>query len=73
MFEPVDAAFPRQRIRQFALGPIRADALAKLGPESFPWLRKRPICVGSFIIGTEPLGEELAREIIPKARLASNS
>jgi glycine/D-amino acid oxidase-like deaminating enzyme len=37
--------------------------------KSFPWLRKRLICVGSFIIVTEPLGDDVAREIIPKARL----
>jgi glycine/D-amino acid oxidase-like deaminating enzyme len=41
--------------------------------KSFPWLRKRLICVGSFIVVTEPLGDELAREIIPKARLVVDS
>jgi glycine/D-amino acid oxidase-like deaminating enzyme len=40
---------------------------------SMSWFRKRLICVGSFIIVTEPLGEELAREIIPKARLVVDS
>ncbi|WP_188194689.1 NAD(P)/FAD-dependent oxidoreductase [Nonomuraea sp. SYSU D8015] len=40
---------------------------------ALPWLRKRLICVGSFIIVTEPLGEELAREIIPNARLVVDS
>ena len=33
--------------------------------KTLPWFRKRLINVGSFIIVTEPLGEELARELIP--------
>lgn len=41
--------------------------------KSFPWLRKRLICVGSFIIVTEPLGTELAHELIPNARLVVDS
>ncbi|MER5211851.1 FAD-binding oxidoreductase [Streptomyces sp. NPDC002838] len=40
---------------------------------SFPWLRRKQVCVGSFIIVTEPLGEELAREIIPRGRLVVDS
>jgi glycine/D-amino acid oxidase-like deaminating enzyme len=31
------------------------------------------ICVGSFIIVTEPLGEDLARDVIPNARLVVDS
>lgn len=41
--------------------------------KALPWFRKRLINVGSFIIVTEPLGEELAREIIPKGRLLVDS
>ncbi|MEV0404923.1 FAD-binding oxidoreductase [Actinoallomurus sp. NPDC050550] len=40
---------------------------------SMPWFRQRLICVGSFIIVTEPLGEELAGEVIPRARLVVDS
>jgi glycine/D-amino acid oxidase-like deaminating enzyme len=40
---------------------------------SMPWFRKRLVSVGSFVIVTEPLGEELAREVIPKARLVVDS
>ncbi|HKS48193.1 MAG TPA: FAD-binding oxidoreductase [Amycolatopsis sp.] len=40
---------------------------------ALPWFRKRLICVGSFIVVTEPLGQDLAREIIPKARLVVDS
>ncbi|WP_342778339.1 FAD-dependent oxidoreductase [Streptomyces botrytidirepellens] len=40
---------------------------------SLPWFRKRLVSVGSFVIVTEPLGEELAREVIPKARLVVDS
>ncbi|KFF98763.1 FAD-dependent oxidoreductase [Streptomyces scabiei] len=41
--------------------------------KNFPWLRRQQVCLGSFIIVTEPLGEELARDIIPKARLIVDS
>jgi glycine/D-amino acid oxidase-like deaminating enzyme len=41
--------------------------------KSLPWLRQRLICVGSFIIVTEPLGEDLARDVIPNARLVVDS
>jgi glycine/D-amino acid oxidase-like deaminating enzyme len=41
--------------------------------KSLPWFRKRLINVGSFIIVTEPLGEERAREIIPNGRLVVDS
>jgi glycine/D-amino acid oxidase-like deaminating enzyme len=41
--------------------------------KNFPWLRRQQVCVGSFIIVTEPLGEDLAREIIPKGRLIVDS
>ncbi|MET9833963.1 FAD-binding oxidoreductase [Streptomyces sp. NPDC006385] len=41
--------------------------------KAMPWFRKRLINVGSFIIVTEPLGEELARELIPRARLVVDS
>ncbi|MEV0634102.1 FAD-binding oxidoreductase [Streptomyces sp. NPDC050619] len=40
---------------------------------SFPWLRRKQVCVGSFIIVTEPLGEELARALIPRGRLIVDS
>jgi glycine/D-amino acid oxidase-like deaminating enzyme len=41
--------------------------------KNFPWLRRQQVCLGSFIIVTEPLGEELARDIMPKARLIVDS
>ncbi|ONI93095.1 FAD-dependent oxidoreductase [Saccharothrix sp. ALI-22-I] len=37
--------------------------------KALPWFRKRLINVGSFIIVTEPLGEERAKELIPNGRL----
>ncbi|KPI05856.1 FAD dependent oxidoreductase [Actinobacteria bacterium OK074] len=40
---------------------------------SMPWFRKRLISVGSFVIVTQPLGEERARELIPRARLVVDS
>jgi glycine/D-amino acid oxidase-like deaminating enzyme len=41
--------------------------------KAMPWFRKRLINVGSFIVVTEPLGEERARELIPNARLVVDS
>ena len=41
--------------------------------KSMPWFRKRLINVGSFIIVTEPLGEERAKELIPNGRLVVDS
>ncbi|MEU9171985.1 FAD-binding oxidoreductase [Streptomyces sp. NPDC048420] len=41
--------------------------------KALPWFRKRLINVGSFIIVTEPLGEERARELIPNGRLVVDS
>jgi glycine/D-amino acid oxidase-like deaminating enzyme len=41
--------------------------------KNFPLLRRQQVCVGSFIIVTEPLGEDLARDIIPKGRLLVDS
>ncbi len=36
---------------------------------TFPKLQRRMVIVGSFIIVTEPLGDGLAREIIPRGRM----
>jgi len=35
----------------------------------FPKLQRRMVIVGSFIVVTQPLGDELAREIIPRGRM----
>ncbi|PTH86723.1 FAD-dependent oxidoreductase [Streptomyces sp. A244] len=40
---------------------------------ALPWFRKRLINVGSFIIVTEPLGEERAKALIPNGRLVVDS
>jgi glycine/D-amino acid oxidase-like deaminating enzyme len=36
---------------------------------SAPWLRRRVIPIGSFIIATEPLSQELADRLVPKRRV----
>ena len=36
---------------------------------TFPKLQRRMVIVGSFIVVTEPFGDELAREIIPHGRM----
>jgi glycine/D-amino acid oxidase-like deaminating enzyme len=54
-------------------GPVRARqvmaATDAYTDRALPWFRKRLINVGSFIIVTEPLGEERARELLPNGRL----
>lgn len=42
------------------------------GPAS-PWLRRRVIPIGSYIIATEPLPEALAQQLIPKNRIVSDT
>lgn len=39
----------------------------------FPWLRRRVIPVGSFIIATEPLPDHVVRTLLPNRRMASDS
>ena len=53
-------------------GAIRADEVV-VGTNGYtdgvvPWLRRRVIPIGSYIIATEPLPEELARIISPRGR-----
>lgn len=58
-------------------GTIRAQqvmaATDAYTDQAMPWFRKRLINVGSFVVVTEPLGEERARELIPNARLVVDS
>jgi glycine/D-amino acid oxidase-like deaminating enzyme len=42
-------------------------------PAALGQLRRRVIPIGSYIIATKPLGEELARRLIPKARVMSDT
>ncbi len=39
----------------------------------FPWLRRRVVPVGSFIIVTEPLDPDVVDELMPTRRMASDS
>jgi glycine/D-amino acid oxidase-like deaminating enzyme len=39
-------------------------------PEHLAWFRRRVIPIGSYIVVTEPLGERLARTILPRGRMA---
>ncbi|GAA2623939.1 hypothetical protein GCM10010307_09690 [Streptomyces vastus] len=41
--------------------------------KAMPWFHKRLINVGSFVIVTEPLGEERARQLTPNNRVAMSS
>jgi len=38
-----------------------------------PWLRRRVIPIGSYIIATEPLAPDLAHRLIPKGRVVSDT
>ena len=42
-------------------------------PTALGRLRRRVIPIGSYIIATQPLGEELARRLIPKGRVMSDT
>jgi glycine/D-amino acid oxidase-like deaminating enzyme len=59
------------------LGTVRADqvVLATSGYTGglVPWLRRRIVPVGSFIIVTEPLDPAVAAELLPHRRVASDS
>ena len=57
-------------------GPIRVgEVVAATGASStgspvlVPYLARRLLPVGSFVIATEPLGEELARSVSPRRRM----
>jgi glycine/D-amino acid oxidase-like deaminating enzyme len=61
----------------YRLGTSRGQVLARqvliatdaYTDGAFPWLRRRMVTVGSFIIVTEPLGERRARDLIPRDRM----
>lgn len=67
---------PRHRIDTLR-GQVVADhvvmATGALTGDLMPWLRRRVVPIGSFIIATEPLDETLARELLPHRRVASDS
>lgn len=42
-------------------------------PAALPALRRRVIPIGSYLIATTPLGEELARRLIPRGRVLSDT
>ncbi|MDN3520469.1 NAD(P)/FAD-dependent oxidoreductase [Halomonas ramblicola] len=58
-------------------GTIRADqVLLATGSKTgrpFPFFRQRIVPVGSYIIATEPLSEEVCNELMPTRRMASDS
>ncbi len=58
-------------------GSVTADHLVAATngytPPGLPWLRRRIIPIGSYIIATEPLEDAVAGEIIPKNRMVYDS
>ncbi len=45
---------------------MMATGVSNEGP--FPWFQRRIVPVGSFIVVTEPLGDELINQVLPKDR-----
>ncbi len=67
---------------QTSAGEVRADAvlvatngysLGADGTSAMPWLAKRMIPVGSYIIATEPLGTETIDRLFPGRRMISDT
>jgi glycine/D-amino acid oxidase-like deaminating enzyme len=60
-----------------ARGPVRArDVVVATNGYSgtlTPWLRRRVIPIGSYIIATEPLPTELMRRLMPRNRIVSDT
>lgn len=60
-----------------AKGPVRARevivATNGYTTNLTPWLRRRVIPIGSYIIATEPLPKDLVAELFPTNRIASDS
>lgn len=58
-------------------GPVRAAEvlIATSGYTSglTPWLQRRVIPVGSYVVCTEPLDEQVAKELLPNGRMASDA
>jgi glycine/D-amino acid oxidase-like deaminating enzyme len=55
---------------------LAADVLAATGAytgDATPTLRKRIVAVGSYVVATEPLGESLSAELIPRGRMIFDS
>ncbi|GAB3855349.1 FAD-binding oxidoreductase [Nocardioides maradonensis] len=67
----------KKHVVQTSRGQLRADdvLIATSGYTSgvTPWLRRRIIPVGSFINCTEPLDADLAAELMPHRRMASDA
>jgi glycine/D-amino acid oxidase-like deaminating enzyme len=59
------------------MGTIRADqvvvATSGYTGSLTPWLRRRIVPIGSFIVVTEPLGEDVVAGLLPNRRVASDS
>lgn len=66
-----------RHVVQSTRGPVRASevliATSGYTGSLTPWLRRRVIPVGSFIVCTEPLGADVATELLPKGRMASDA
>jgi glycine/D-amino acid oxidase-like deaminating enzyme len=67
----------RQHDVQTPLGVVRADqvvvATSGYTGALTPWLRRRVVPIGSFIIVTEPLSQAAVDELLPQRRMASDS
>lgn len=66
-----------QHVVQTTRGTVRAaDVLVATSGYTgalTPWMQRRVIPVGSFIICTEPLSDEVAKDVLPHGRMASDA
>lgn len=81
IFEDAAVTAIEELAGQYRIGTIRGTVVAdkvilatgasQQGP--FSWFRRRLVPIGSFIIVTEPLGENLARDIMPGGRTCTTT
>jgi len=67
----------RQHVVQTSRGALRADQVV-VGTSGYtsrltPWLQRRIVPVGSFIVVTEPLDDDVVDGLLPHRRMASDS
>jgi glycine/D-amino acid oxidase-like deaminating enzyme len=76
------ARAPDGHVLETDRGPIRADAVlvatngytrGKDGGSAMPWLARRLVPIGSYIIATEPLGPERIRTLFPTSRMVADT
>jgi len=81
LLEDTEVVRVRKTAGGFEVGTRRGVVLARevlaatngYTPQALAALRRRVIPIGSYIIATEPLGADMARRLIPRARVLSDT